>query len=174
MLKDETELWGTPVIALKEYSRKFKWQMFLLVLGDIFVIFLTTFGLWSFNISYQAYGFVVLIVSLAFHFGLYNLLRPDRWETFNFWRRHGEKELHTLCYNVEPEQLYSVLFCSGYRRLKTGQTEEYYKALFYDACCESSARSGKLMKFLDSYKDENGSLAVTVVSDEKHNYFIKF
>ena len=175
MLKDEMELWGVPVVALTEYGRKFRWRMALLFTGDMFVVFSLTQMLYSLGLSYQAYGFVVLFVSLIFHFGFSNLLHPDRWEAYRFWRRHGGDALSVHRYRLSAVQMYGVLYCSGYRRVRTGLSRSEYMVMFPDACAGSSSRARKLMHYMGIYESENGDVeVVTIDGADGKKYFIKF
>lgn len=174
VLRDSTTLWGIPVTLLEEHSKKYRLWSAVLYIADLLVIFSVTAYLYYSGMSYEAYGFMVVIVGVFFHFILYQFLNPERWIAFKFYRKYANCKLVERTYDIDTEQLHSVLYCAGCKRLKAGKTFEEYKELFVSSCCEDVKFAKSLMKYMEKYSSESGRLTCVIIIKNKSNYFIDF
>lgn len=173
-LKDLSALWGIPIVHLREHSKKYRLSSAILYLCDIAVVTILTAFMYQHNISYGAYGFVLVAICLIVHFVSYSKLNPDKFEAFKFYKKHLNCEVKEVSYSVNSERLYSVLYCAGYMRLKKNCSYENYKELILSACCENIKYSKSLMKYLKKYEDESGNLTCIIIEKGKKQYFIDF
>ena len=150
-LKDLTALWGIPIVHLREHSKKYRLSSAILYLCDIAVVTVLTAFMYQHNISYGAYGFVLVAICLIVHFVSYSKLNPDKFEAFKFYKKHLNCEVKEVSYSVNSERLYSVLYCSGYMRLKKNCSYENYKELIL-----------------------SGNLTCIIIEKGKKQYFIDF
>lgn len=174
MLKDSKTIWGMPVSVLKKHSMKYRLLLSMLYLADFSVILCITAFLYYNGISYKAYGFVVVIVAIFFHFILYSCLHPEKWMAFKFYKKYSDCEIVERRYEVDASQMHSVLYCAGYKRLRSVKQVAAYKEMFLSACCEDIKFSSSLLKYLEEYASESGSLICCIISKGKKQYFIDF
>ena len=173
-LKDCNELWGIPIIHLKEYSKKYKLYAGVLYLCDVLLMFGLTAYMYIKRVDYNTYGFVLVSICILFHFLLYAKLNPEKWEAFQFYKKHISCEVKEVSYNIDENKLYSVLYCTGYKRLKQNGTVDKYKELMLSACCENVKYSSSIMKYMKKYESESGNLTCIIIQKGKKQYFIDF
>jgi hypothetical protein len=173
-LKESQTLWGIPIVHLKEHSKKYKLYSSILYICDILLILgLTTYMFFN-NINYNSYGFVLVSVCVLFHCITYAKLNPEKWEAFKFYKKHMSCELKEKTYDLDENKLYSILYCTGYRRLKQNKSLNDYKELMLSACCENIKYSSSIMKYINKYESESGNLTCIIIEKGKKQYFIDF
>lgn len=172
LLKERQTLWGIPVTALKEHGRKYRLFSYGLLVLDIVVIFGLTAFLYYGNYSYSAYGYVVVAVALTMNLIANQYLNPERWAAYKFYKRHQGHKVTEVCYKVDAEKLYSVLYCTGYRRLKSGLSYEKYCELMVSACCENPSYAKTIAHYLKKYISDSGDLTCFIVSAKKNQFFV--
>lgn len=172
-LKDKDTLWGTPVTQLKQFSRRYKLIMFCVYAADILLIFLLTWLMFIKGVDYKAYGFMIVCLSLLIYMAGNTFANPDHWQAFNFYKKRANAQVQTGFYKLDTDSLYRVLYCSSYKRLKSGKTLEEYMEACLNACSENWVYSRKIMKFLEGYASEEGT-EVEFVTWHGKNYFIGF
>lgn len=173
-LKNVETLWGTPIVHLKEHSKRYRLYLTVLYLCDIFAVVGLTAFLYLNHIDYSAYGFIIVAVALLVHFISYTSLNPDKWEAFKFYRSHQNLNVIEKTYKVNDVNLYSILYCIGYKRLKQDKTLEEYKESLLSACCENINCAKSIMKYIKKYEDESGNLTCYIIQKGKKQYFIDF
>jgi hypothetical protein len=173
-LKENQTLWGIPVVHLKEHSKKYRLYSSILYVLDIILVVILTLLMYYTNISYSAYGFVIVAICLLFHFISYYKLNPEKWEAFKFYKKYSECKIITKTYALDENKLYSLLYCIGYKRLKQNRSFDEYKELILSACCENCAYSKSLMKYMKKYESESGNLSCLIIKKGKKQYFIDF
>jgi Ca2+/Na+ antiporter len=173
-LKESQTLWGIPITHLKEHSKKYRLYSSLLYLLDIVLIVLLTLYMYYNNVNYQSYGFLIVVVCLFVHFTTYSFLNPDKWEAFKFYKKYSDCELITKTYDLDEEKMFSMLYCLAFKRLRQGKSFETYKELMLSACCEDTRNAKKLMKYLQKYESESGTLTCRIIIKGKSQYFIDF
>lgn len=173
-LNKSQTLWGIPIVHLKEHSKKYRvYSLILYTLDILLVIGLTAYMYYN-NIDYNTYGFVLVSICLLFHFITYSKLNPEKWEAFQFYKKHSSYEIKEKTYSVDENKLYSILYCTGYKRLKQNRTFDEYKELILSACCENIKYSHSIMKYIKKYENESGNLTCIIIEKGKKQYFIDF
>jgi hypothetical protein len=137
------------------------------------VVALTAF-MYSHNISYNTYGFVLVTICLFIHFISYAKLNPDKWEAFRFYKRNSGYSIIEKSYAVDEQKLYSILYCMGYKRLKQNCSFNEYKESILSACCENTKNSYRFMKYVEKYENESGNLICFIIEKGKKKFFIDF
>ena len=174
MLRNFKTIWGIPIIHLKEYSKKYKLYSFILYLADVISIFGLTAFMYFNNIDYRAYGFILLFVCILLHFAFNQLLSPEKWEAFKFYKNNESCDVVQKKYKVDCNNLYSILYIVGYKRLKENKDITYYKELMLSACCENVKYSKNIMKYLQKYENESGNLTCFIITRGKSQFLIDF
>lgn len=173
-LKDSQTLWGIPIVHLKEHSKKYRiYSLFLYTLDILLILGLTAYMYYN-SINYNAYGFVLVSICLLFHFISYSKLNPEKWEAFKFYKKHSAYEIVEKSYTVDENNLYSILYCTGYKRLKQNRTFNEYKELMLSSCCENIKYSHSIMKYIKKYESDSGNLTCIIIEKGKKQYFIDF
>lgn len=173
-LKDYQALWGTPIVHLKEHSKKYRLYSVILYTADILLVLgLTAFMFYN-GISYSSYGYILVSVCLLFNFIAYSKLNPEKWEAFKFYNKYSSYEIKEKTYSLDDNKMYSVLYCTGYKRLKQNKSVEEYKESMLSACCENIRYSASIMKYIKKYESESGNLTCIIIEKGKKQYFIDF
>lgn len=173
-LEDYETVWGTPIDTLKEYSKKYRFWSSIIYLADVIVILAVTAYMFYAGVSYNAYGFVVVLVAIFVHFISLNCLNLDRWMAFKFYRRNKDKAITKHKLDLNEDTLYSVLYCAGCKRLKQGRTLAEYIELMRSSCCEDSKFAKKVIPYLMKYEASSGSLGMCCVTRGSYCSFIDF
>lgn len=173
-LKDYQALWGTPIVHLKEHSRKYRLYSVILYTADILLVLGLTAFMYYNNISYNSYGYILVSICLLFNLILYSKLNPEKWEAFKFYNKYSACEVKEKTYLVDENKLYSVLYCTGYKRLRQNKSFDDYKELMLSACCESIKYSGSIMKYMKKYESQSGNLTCIIIEKGRKQYFIDF
>lgn len=173
-LKECQTLWGISIVHLKEHSKRYRIFSIILYTLDILIIAGLTAFMYYNNVNYSTYGFVLVSICLLFHFIFYTKLNPEKWEAFKFYKKHISYNVIKKKYNVDENKLYSVLYCTGYKRLRQNRSFNEYKELMLSACCENIKYSRSIMKYIKKYEDESGNLTCYIIEKGKKQYFIDF
>lgn len=173
-MKEVEELWGIPVVKLAEYGKKYKWLSVLIYIINVVSMLLAVYLMYINGSSFQVYIFVLVLICIVVIAWFNVVLSPNRWAAYRFYKIHYNDKVERKTYNVTAEQLYNVLYCSKYRRLKLGKSLDYYKDLMLSACCEDSTYSAKFMKYIDKYADESGNLSLIICRNGRKLFFINF
>lgn len=174
VLSDMNELWGIPIVYLKEYSKKYKFYAGVVYLIDALVIIGMTSFMYVNNISYNAYGFLIVVSAIFVYMGLSKFLNMDNWLVFKFYKKNIRGSIREVHYNLDADVLYSILYCVGYKRLKSNRSIQEYQELIRGACCENCKYSSKLMDYLKKYEDSSGTVTCYILTRKNCEYFIDF
>lgn len=173
-LKDYKTLWGTSIVHLKAHSSKYRLNSIILYLVDIALVVILTAFMYYNHVNYRTYGFIIVALCLLFHFIIYDKLNPEKWEAFKFYKKHQSYQIKEKTYSVNDTNLYSILYCTGYKRLRQGRTFEEYKELMLSACCENIKYAHSIMKYINKYESCDGNLTCIIIEKGKKQYFIDF
>lgn len=173
-LKDSLTLWGISTLHLKEYSKKYKLWVSLLYIADILAVIILTKLMFEYGASFEDYGFILVGTCVVFHFIIFTFFNQEKWEAFKFFRKNENNKVVVKKYDVDEEKLYSVLYCTGYKRLRQNRSLDFYKELILSACCENIKYSKSIMKYLKKYENESGNLTCYIISKRNRDYFIDF
>lgn len=174
-LKDLGTLWGNPVIKLKEYAKKYRVGSTILYLLDVIIFGVLLFFMYTQGTSFKIYMFVMVMFVCIFTmvFNLY--LNTAKWSAFKFYRKYKNSKLKVKKYKVTAKNLYTIIYCTNYKRLKQDKEYEDYLEMIINACNEDMYYSKNIMKYLSRYEDEEtGNLEVYVIERGKHIYFIDY
>lgn len=173
-LKDSQTLFGVPIVHLREHSKKYRLRSSLLYVFDLLLVFGATAYMFFNNVSYEAYGFVLVAICITINFIMFFKLGVETWEVFKFFKKYSNCEVVNKKYDVTGEVLYSVLYCTGYKRLKQNLSLKEYEELMLSACCENVKYANSLMKHLAKYESESGNVECYVISKGSKQYLIDF
>lgn len=174
ILSDINELWGIPIVYLKEYSKKYRLYSWIMYLIDALVIIGATAFMYFRNVSFEAYGFVVVILAVFVYLGMSKFLNMENWLVFKFYKHYCKCKVVEFSYNIDADSLYSILYCVNYKRLKPNKSEQEYRELICGACCENSRYAGKLMDFMKKYQSPSGTVTCYILIRKNKQFFIGF
>lgn len=173
------ELWGIPIVKIKEYGKRYRLLSSIIIFIDALVTIILLTMMYFKGVSLQVYFFIMVLLCIFVTLWLNTYLNPVKWEAYKFYNKFKRCICDEYRYKVDSNQLYNVLYCSGYKRLKLDKDLDFYKELIVSACCEDYIYAKRVMKYLDKYKctDSNMSesnLFIQVINKGKKTYFINF
>lgn len=175
ILSDLETVWGIPIISLKEYAKKHRLYSIILYLFDFLLVSVLVFAMYKKGSSFQTYMFIMVLVCIFIMMLSNTYLNPIKWQAYKFYRKFKNYNVEEVYYNVDANKLFSVIYCTGYKRVKADKSMEYYQEVMLSACCEDSYYAKNLMKYLSKYKsEENIGVKVLVITKNKKQYFIDF
>lgn len=174
VLSDINELWGIPLVYLKEYSKKYRLYNWIIYLIDALLIIGVTAFMYFKKMSFEAYGFFVVIIAVFAYLGMSKFLNMENWLVFKFYKHHQWCRVEERKYNIDSDSLYSILYCANYKRLKPNRTEQEYREVMCGACCENSKYSSKLMDFMKKYQSPSGAVTCYILIRKNKQFFIGF
>ena len=174
-LKELGTLWGNPIVKLKGYAKKYRIGSIFLYVLDVFILGVLTFIMYKQRSTFNIYMFVMVMFAILFTiiFNLY--LDTNQWEAFKFYKKHANNKIEIKKYKVDAGNLYSIIYCMNYKRLKQDKEYEDYLETIINACNEDWTFSKSLMKYMEKYEDaETGNLEVYTIKKGKKTYFIDY
>lgn len=173
-LGDMKSLWGIPTVHLCDCRRRYQRHRFLIILTDILVIVLGTLYLNYSGVTFDKYGSLLLSVCIVFHFFYNNVFQIDNWEVCSFYYKNKKAEVRLERYNLTADTMYSILYCSGYKKLSRNKVSEVYMDAMLSACCQDKKYARSLARNLDKYKDASGNISCYILNVGKKCYLVDF
>jgi hypothetical protein len=175
ILKELGILWGNPVIKLRDYAKKYRVLSILLYAIDVVALSILTALMYKQGSSFQTYMFIIVLFVVIFSLIFNMYLNTNKWAAFKFYKRHQHDKVTVKKYKVDASNLYSVIYCMNYRRLKQDKDYEDYLEMIENACNEDCSFAKSVMKYLRKYEDEEtGNLEVYTITKGKHQYFVGY
>lgn len=165
-------LWGIPLVHIKEYSRKHRLFSIITYFVDFIVACITVFAMISNNVSFQQYFIGMVLLCIIFSMVLNIWVNQDKLQACRFYRKHKSDRIEEVSYNLDSQSLFSILYCSGCKRVKQDKSIEYYTELFVSLCSEDYSYSERLMKYLRKYEDESGNVSFFIIKKGKKQFFV--
>jgi hypothetical protein len=127
--------------------------------------------------SAESYYICCLVV--CFTFTLYSsvLIDKDKAEACRLCRKFKKAKVEEAYYKVDAKKLYSVLYCSGCKRVKEDKDLSYYFELIISQCLTDLRYCRVIMKYLSRYEvdeESEDTICFYVVKQNKKTYFISF
>ena len=177
-INDLKELWGIPIKILKDFNKKYIKFTLISYTIDIIVFSIIVYFMLMHNVSYQSFFICCLIVCFAFTMYSSIFISKDKIEACRFYRKHKNSKVEEAYFNVNEKRLYSVLYCSGCKRVKENKNLDYYLELIISMCSEDYSNARTIMKYLSKYEVEEGSenaMPVYIIKGSgKKSYFVSF
>lgn len=158
-LSDADSVFGLSMPLVKKGSSKYRITFIMCVLLDLLLVIASSISLW-----YK--GSPILVIELAFIVAIFiNLLsmlltNGDNREAYVIYLRCKRRKIQVKTYDIDAEKLYSVLFVSGYKKIKPNLTIDAYKEAFNSACIQNKRYSVRLLKNLAKYESESGNFSI--------------
>lgn len=175
-MRDVKSVFGVSTITIKNQSKRYNLGLLLGVVLDVVIMALLIIRVITQpqgEISQApAYIIVCVVAALISNFLIANIIKNDIKEAYIFYRRNKKYKTEVRKYAVDSNKLFSVLFCSGYQRVKPDCTLDVYKEGLNNACCQNNKYSKKIMNYLSKYESDDGNLEVVVMKKGKSIYYI--
>ena len=171
---DLTEIWGIPKSKLQEYSKQYKWWMVGVYLLDIIAVILLVVILYNSGAKAQFYLYAVGLLCIIITLLMSYKINTDTGVAYQFYNKVQRKDCAVEYYNLNEEVLYNILYCIGYRRLKSNKSLEIYMEMLLSACCDNAKCAYAIMKFMNRYKSEGKDGMAVYVLQGKKKAFLGF
>lgn len=177
LVNELEEIWGIPIKILREYNKKYKRSTTISYIADIVIFSIAVYFMLLNNVSYQSYLFCCIVFCIGFTMYSNTLINKDKAEACRFYRIFKNKKVVKKEYNLSEQRLYSILYCSGCKRVKEGKNMDYYLDLLISLCSENYTNAKTLMKYISRYEadEENqGNIVILSTSRGKKQYFLGY
>lgn len=164
-------VFGNPTSMLKTYALKYRIGV---VVCDLIDITLVVAGTITLGVTAEPVKYFILCFALAIFANLLiaYVTKSDYKEVFLFYRKHKNNPVELKKYNINSENLFATLFCTGCLRIKPDQTVDTYLEILRSVCCQNNKYARKVMKYLSKYESEDGNLEVYIACKNKKQYFV--
>lgn len=171
---DLTEIWGIPKSKLQEYSKQYKWWMFGMYVLDIVAVVLLVAILYNSGADTRFYFYAIGLLCIIITLLMSYRINTDTGVAYQFYNKVSRKECAIEYYSLNEEVLYNILYCIGYRRLKSNKSLEIYMEMLLSACCDNAKCAYTIMKFMNRYKSDNKDATAIYVLQGKKRGFLGF
>ena len=171
---DLTEIWGIPKSKLQEYSKQYKWWMFGMYVLDIVAVVLLVAILYNSGADTRFYFYAIGLLCIIITLLMSYRINTDTGVAYQFYNKESRKECAIEYYSLNEEVLYNILYCIGYRRLKSNKSLEIYMEMLLSACCDNAKCAYTIMKFMNRYKSDNKDATAIYVLQGKKRGFLGF
>lgn len=162
-VRDLDNIFGLSVQMLKTQATRYNITLTLCWVLDVLLVVVAGVLLY---IQGKPSGFikVAVIVAVFFNLLLLAVTRGENIEAIVFYKSHKKDRVELKSYDIDADKLYSVLFCAGYKAIKTEQSLDTYIEAMNSACLRKSKYSKKLCKYLSKYESESGTFKAYVTT----------
>lgn len=171
---DLTEIWGIPKSKLQEYSKQYKWWTFGMYVLDIVAVVLLVAILYNSGADTRFYFYAIGLLCIIITLLMSYRINTDTGVAYQFYNKVSRKECAIEYYSLNEEVLYNILYCIGYRRLKSNKSLEIYMEMLLSACCDNAKCAYTIMKFMNRYKSDNKDATAIYVLQGKKRGFLGF
>lgn len=178
MLLDELKsIWGISVDTLKSYNKKYLRSIFISYVIDIIVFVTLVLLMIKQQVGAESYFICCLVICFAFTMYSSTLIDKDKAEACRFYRKFNKAKVEEAFYTIDANKLYSVLYCSGCKRVKENKDLSYYFELIVSQCLADYKHCKGIMKYLSKYEVEeptDETICIYVIRRNKKIYFVNF
>ena len=169
-LKDVESVWGIVSTDLETDSKVYRLHLAMLYLLEAIVALLLTVILYVVGLSYQDYGYMVVFACIVLYYFGSRYLEIDKWEAFKFYRKFYYDKVSIESFDLNADNLYSILYCCSVKRLRVGKSFDVYKEIYLSSCYNSMEFSSRSMKYMDKYL--GGSVKCLILKHGTKRYFV--
>lgn len=168
-LQNADSIFGLTMSLVKTGATRYKVITSVCYIFDLLLIVASSISLWL-------KGSPVFMVELAFVIAiLVNVLAvtltgQDNIEAYRLFLKYKKKEVEEKTYKLDAEKLYSVLFASGYKKIKPDLKIDAYKEALNSACMQNMKYAKKVCKNLSKYESEEGNITMVFCNGHYVDY----
>lgn len=176
MLLDEVKnIWGIPIDTLKSFNKKYLRSLVVSYVIDIVVFTILVILMIKQKVGAESYFICCLVVCFAFTMYSNTLIDKDKAEACRFYRRHRKSKVEEAYYDLDANKLYSILYCSGCKRVKEDKALSYYYEIVASQCLADYNNCKRVMKYMSRYEVEEpteNSICLNIVRGTRKVYFV--
>lgn len=168
-MQNADSIFGLTMSLVKTGATRYRVTCFVCYSFDLLLIIASSISLWL-------KGSPVFMVELAFVIAIIvNLLAVtltgnDNIEAYRLYLKFKKKDVEEKTYKLDSEKLYSVLFASGYKKIKPDLKLDAYKEALNSACMQNMKYSRKLYKNLSKYESDDGNITIVFCNGHYVDY----
>lgn len=156
LLKDCLTLWGTNMNEIVDYGNRKRFVPVVLYSLDVVAMTLFVTILYKAKVPFQVYFLLAVFVCALFVLAHSVTLEAQRWSCYRFFRRHkNDKVVKKSISVLDSESLYSILYSSGYRRVGSDKSVDFYIDALALACREDYVYAERIGKYLFGYPESD-------------------
>lgn len=169
-VKDVESIFGISTNMVDKYGKSYiKMRLLTIIidLGLLWVLILATGN--DLNDKLFKYLLVGVVIAIIVNIIVSTFTNTDYYSVYKFYRKYKKRKVEQLGYNVTTDNLFSILFCTGYMKVKPDQSRDVYIEAIRNACCMNTKYSRRIMKYMSKYEDcENPNLTCQVIKGRKN------
>ena len=177
MLKSTEQIFGIDTNLIVKQGKRYRIGMAIGISVDVVIMVLLILKvLFSAGESVgQAPVYIIVCIAAALFANMViaTSIKDEVKEAYHFYNRFKKCPIEIHHYKLDKNSFFSVLFCTGYSRVKPDMSIESYRECLDAACCQNKKYAKKLMAYLSNYEDDvEGNLEVCVVRKGKSLYYV--
>lgn len=166
-LKDSKSIFGIDTDTIRSGSKTYTIGVSVSVIIDI-VLMCVGMVIVGMNAQVSTYFLLCVILAILTNLSISFFTKSDYRQVFSFYKKNKNRLCEEKNYDVTNENLFAVLFCTGYTKVKPNQSRDTYIECMRSACCLNAKYSKRIMRYLSKYEVENGgTLKCLVLPDRK-------
>lgn len=165
----DLNLWGTDLKDIRDYGRKYSIYSKVIYILDIVITILVLHTMFKNGTYFGDYVKFMLISFIICGLALNLPLKEEKYLTYKFLKKYGNKKVDTKEYKLSSSDLHSCLYKTYKSKLKKDDSVENYLDLANRACQKDSKFSRKFMKNLDSLSASDNGVEFSVYFFKKGN-----
>lgn len=173
VLNDVKKFCGVPVNEFHKFAKRYRWLLVALYVFDMVVIFGLTAYMFFHDAKAQTYGVALVFVCVLANFVFSFKIGTSKYEVYKFYRRHKDKSVSQVRYNVTWSDLREVCERAGMKVGEDDHVEDMQKSICV-ACVNNVKLLGKIMTLLHKYERDSGDLICSVIELKGKKFFIDF
>jgi len=152
-------IFGLDIKLAKQGARKYKLTTYMCMLLDALIVITCAMSLFKVG-NAVLFLEISTVVAIGINMLAFAIVGGDNREAYIAYSKLRNKGVSEKRYSLDEKALYSVLFCSGYKRIKKNSTADVYKEAINSACMQSLKYSRRILKNLSKYESENGNMTI--------------
>lgn len=161
-LEELDDVFGISMPVVKTQATRYSVATWSCRILDVLVVVLAGIPLYKLGSPSVALE-VSVIIAVAVNMILLAVVKEDTIEAVRFYIKNKNKKVSLKTYEVDADALFSVLFSSGYKGLKSGLSLDAYAEMLNGACLRRRRYAKKFYKFLEKYASEEGQFSAYVL-----------
>lgn len=163
-VEDLETIFGVPMYIVQRYYKRYMIAGVLCTILDILLVFGGAQLIYILDAGLYTYMLVCLVPAIGSSILLNMFTKGDYKEAYKLYRKARNKKAWEFKVSLTNDDLFSVLFCSGYIKVKPDMDRSTYLESLRSACLLNMKYAKRFFKFICKYRyiDDENLLVFTV------------